>query len=317
MGESDPSRFLSPSASCDDPLGSAEKPERLHIVRVWLSQYEALLVKRFHYTRRKLLALVVQNVLPMVIIVLSLWIAHSLQTVNDQPSLLLSPSLFFNKSQDNYIFVGGYETNKTEPYIQSLFRPCGVAADTLFSSTDRFSHCYYNPNASYPCSNYPQDQYHPCGCCNVENQTCDMCWNLTSFPSEVPSCYNGTQTGSRLQNVTVTPLDLMDDPEFAYDTLTTYLLRSKASFIEQRYGGLSFGHEREEVDESVDTQNENENRSYFFATHSAAKVWYSLKGYHAMPAYLNTMNNAILRANLPAGADPSTYGEKERDRGGN
>ena len=54
-----------------------------------------------------------------------------------------------------------------------------------------------------------------------------------------------------------------------------------------------------------------------FITVSSRKHRYSLKGYHAMPAYLNTMNNAILRANLPAGADPSTYGEKERDRGGN
>jgi len=29
-----------------------------------------------------------------------------------------------------------------------------------------------------------------------------------------------------------------------------------------------------------------------------ARVWYNNKGFHAMPTFLNTMNNAILRANV-------------------
>lgn len=36
---------------------------------------------------------------------------------------------------------------------------------------------------------------------------------------------------------------------------------------------------------------------------------FSYKGYHSMPTYLNVLNNAILRANLPATADPMQYGE--------
>ncbi len=39
------------------------------------------------------------------------------------------------------------------------------------------------------------------------------------------------------------------------------------------------------------------------------QVRYSVKGYHSMPVYINVLNNAILRANLPAGkGDPSAYG---------
>lgn len=275
------------------------KVQQLNIIQVWLSQYAALMVKRFHYTRRKVTALVVQNVLPLVIIALSLLIANSLQTVTDQPPLELSPSLFFAKSQDNYMFVGGRQTNQTEPYIDTLFRPCGVGAHLLGNSSDRSSACYFDPSASFPCSRFPTDQYHECECDHD-------CWNVTALSTDSSFCYNGTQTGSRVQNLTVNTTD----EELTYDSLTAYLLRSKASFIEKRYGGMSFGHEREEIDPNVDTQNENLSSSLpFLAAHSAAKVWYSLKGYHAMPAYLNTMNNAILRANLPTGSDPSAYGE--------
>ena len=47
----------------------------------------------------------------------------------------------------------------------------------------------------------------------------------------------------------------------------------------------------------------------FLAVNEAAKVWYSFKAYHAMPVYLNVINNAILRAHLPPGEDPSMYGK--------
>ncbi|KAM5158267.1 ATP-binding cassette sub-family A member 13-like [Mantella aurantiaca] len=39
-----------------------------------------------------------------------------------------------------------------------------------------------------------------------------------------------------------------------------------------------------------------------------AKVWYSQKGFHTLPAYLNYLNNIILWKNLPAGANWKQYG---------
>ena len=128
------------------------------------------------------------------------------------------------------------------------------------------------------------------------------------FQSGVSQCYNGTITGSRIQNLTVTN-DNISDSEALYKMFTDYLLRSKNSFIEKRYGGLSFGHANGEVDPEVDDVNADTNGTLpFLATHDVAKVWYSLKGYHAMPTYLNVINNAILRANLDKDKDPAKYG---------
>ncbi|KAF7241031.1 ATP-binding cassette sub-family A member 2 [Varanus komodoensis] len=45
------------------------------------------------------------------------------------------------------------------------------------------------------------------------------------------------------------------------------------------------------------------------AVRRTAQVYYNNKGYHSMPTYLNTLNNAILRANLPKSrGNPAAYG---------
>lgn len=40
----------------------------------------------------------------------------------------------------------------------------------------------------------------------------------------------------------------------------------------------------------------------------SAQVWYNNKGWHAMVSFMNVANNAILRANLPKGANLDEYG---------
>lgn len=38
------------------------------------------------------------------------------------------------------------------------------------------------------------------------------------------------------------------------------------------------------------------------------QVWFNNKGWHAISSFLNVINNAILRANLQKGENPSQYG---------
>ena len=189
--------------------------KRLVLARLWLSQFVSLIVKRFHYTKRKLFVLLVQNFLPFIILALSLLIARTLQSVPDPPPLTFSPSLFFSKADYNYMFVGGYRTNTTDSYIDTLFRPCGIGAHMLNSSVDPTSHCYYGNNTPPVCSDHPQHQ-ELCTC--LEN-----CTDWVPFPyhTSPPPCYNGTVTGTRIQNVT---LDYdPSNPEESYESLTTLL----------------------------------------------------------------------------------------------
>ncbi|CAF1169350.1 unnamed protein product [Adineta steineri] len=69
--------------------------------------------------------------------------------------------------------------------------------------------------------------------------------------------------------------------------LNEYLLKSHHAFTDNRYGGLTFGEQIED---------DYHNRSH-------ALVWFNNKGYHALPSYLNVMNNLILRSKI---ADPKT-----------
>ena len=86
--------------------------------------------------------------------------------------------------------------------------------------------------------------------------------------------------------------------------LVAYLLGTKSDYIEARYGGTSFGHIRSEVNESLDARNMVEGDDWpFLATRQAAKAWHTYKGYHALPAYVNTLSNAILRAYMPESAE--------------
>lgn len=46
------------------------------------------------------------------------------------------------------------------------------------------------------------------------------------------------------------------------------------------------------------------------------QVLYNNKGYHSMPTYLNSLNNAILRANLPKSkGNPAAYGKGNQGEG--
>lgn len=48
-------------------------------------------------------------------------------------------------------------------------------------------------------------------------------------------------------------------------------------------------------------------------SHVLLQVLYNNKGYHSMPTYLNSLNNAILRANLPKSkGNPAAYGEERQ-----
>ncbi|NWU99725.1 ABCA2 protein, partial [Upupa epops] len=73
------------------------------------------------------------------------------------------------------------------------------------------------------------------------------------------------------------------------------------------YGALTFGNVQKSIPASFGARAPATVRK--IAVRRVAQVFYNNKGYHSMPTYLNALNNAILRANLPKSkGNPAAYG---------
>ncbi|KAM7392169.1 hypothetical protein PAMP_022799 [Pampus punctatissimus] len=89
--------------------------------------------------------------------------------------------------------------------------------------------------------------------------------------------------------------------------VSEYLLFTSDRLRLHRYGGLTVGNIQKSIPASFGRKIPPMVRK--IAVRRSAQVLYNNKGYHSMPTYLNVLNNAILRANLPISkGNPAAYG---------
>ncbi|XP_068460547.1 ATP-binding cassette sub-family A member 2 isoform X2 [Clinocottus analis] len=89
--------------------------------------------------------------------------------------------------------------------------------------------------------------------------------------------------------------------------VSEYLLFTSDRLRLHRYGGLTVGNIQKSIPASFGRKIPPMVRK--IAVRRSAQVLYNNKGYHSMPTHLNVLNNAILRANLPASkGNPAAYG---------
>ncbi|XP_056449000.1 LOW QUALITY PROTEIN: ATP-binding cassette sub-family A member 2 [Gadus chalcogrammus] len=89
--------------------------------------------------------------------------------------------------------------------------------------------------------------------------------------------------------------------------VSEYLLFTSDRLRLHRYGGLTVGNIQKSIPASFGRRTPPMVRK--IAVRRSAQVLYNNKGYHSMPTYLNVLNNAILRANLPPSkGNPAAYG---------
>ncbi|CAK8681248.1 unnamed protein product [Clavelina lepadiformis] len=130
-----------------------------------------------------------------------------------------------------------------------------------------------------------------------------------------------------------TPRALTETSDWMYNmtgrNLSDWLVKTVDRFLQKRYGGLSMGeayHSVVSADQLQTLFQLFEANSNFTLTNSAnitsnavdfteslartenAKVWFDNNGYHAMPTWLNILNNAALRSLLPPDKNPLDYG---------
>lgn len=70
--------------------------------------------------------------------------------------------------------------------------------------------------------------------------------------------------------------------------VSQFLLRTQPEFMDRRWGGWSFHLDTNHLDHHINQM----------ANRNVVKVWYDNNGFHSMPSYLSSLNNALLRANL-------------------
>ncbi|XP_047446367.1 retinal-specific phospholipid-transporting ATPase ABCA4-like isoform X2 [Mugil cephalus] len=302
-----------------------------------LKQFYALLVKRFHHATRSQKDLMAQIVLPASFVLIALIFTTIVPPFGEYPSLTLSPWLygqqftFFSNEQPFH--------PKMKQLTERLLNPPGLGTrcmegEPLGMPCSNSTKDWEYPDVSPVVSNILQSpewtQRNPSPSCQCSNRK-----KLTMMPicpigaGGLPPRQRVEATGDTLLNLT--DRNISDYLVKTYPSLIRTSLKSKYWVNEQRYGGLSIGGQLPILDvDPKDIQRFfhqlgqmlNITGGYYsgralrdFGTFLRymesefnIKVWYNNKGWHAMVAFMNVANNAILRGFLPPSAKPVEYG---------
>uniref|UniRef100_A0A673B3D3 ATP-binding cassette, sub-family A (ABC1), member 12 n=1 Tax=Sphaeramia orbicularis TaxID=375764 RepID=A0A673B3D3_9TELE len=268
------SETVSDSGSIDsfptDATGSIGDLTGLSMVEgaalVW-QQIMAILIKRFHHSRRDWKGLISQLLLPVLFVLFAMGLGSIKNDMQHFPELELSPALY--NIGPSYSFFSNQNPNSSNLVDAMLSFP-GMDNACLEKSNDHT--CMF---ICFLCISL-------LSCCKLSFfhllQVCDA-GNYQPPHKKIPS----SQTVYNLSGI----------------NLENYLVVTGNDFIRNRYGGFAFGKPLP-LDLQIDLKAVPKNRTL-------SKVWFNPEGHHTMPAYLNSLNNIILRANLPADKDPREY----------
>ncbi|XP_077641321.1 glucosylceramide transporter ABCA12 [Lonchura striata] len=237
-----------------------------------LKRTSALFIKRFHHTRRDVRGFIAQVILPVLFVMAAMGLGTLRTKETEYPELLLSPSLYGTADQAD--FFGNF--NETTAALVSSMLAFPGTDNTCMNESN--SQCLTEDMlGQWITSGNQRTKYSACNCTDGI-QTCPQ----TNYTPP----HRRTFSTRTLYNLTG-------------HNVETYILATTRDFLQKRYGGWSFGLPLT-ADLQFDIKPVPPNRTL-------TKVWYNPEGYHSLPAYLNSLNNFILRANLPKN-ETSRYG---------
>ncbi|KAK0132264.1 ATP-binding cassette sub-family A member 12 [Merluccius polli] len=242
------------------------------VALVW-QQVCAMLVKRFHHNRRNWKGLLTQVLLPVLFVVFAMGLGSIKSDLQHFPKMELSPALY--NIGPSYSFFSNRNPNSSRLVDAMLSFP-GIDNACL----DKRS----NPVCSK----------------STESNTWESRGNKTRVFS-ICKCTRQEQVCS--DNTYKPPHKQVPSSQIVYNltglNVENYLIATANDHTRNRYGGFDIG-QPIPLDLQTDLREVPKNRSL-------TKVWYNPEGHHSMPAYLNSLNNFILRSNLPADKDPQQY----------
>ncbi|KAL2081579.1 hypothetical protein ACEWY4_023432 [Coilia grayii] len=241
---------------------------------VW-QQVLAMLLKRMQHSRRDWKGMFAQVILPVLFVIAAMGLGSIKSNLQHFPEMQLSPGLYHTGEQ--YAFFSNQNPNSNS------------LVDTMMSF----------PGIDDVCSNNPNDM-----ACAENSKAGPHTWTSqgnSSKPFKSCKCSKSEQVCER--DNYHPPHIRNPSSQIVYNltgiNVEDYLLATANDFIRNRYGGWSFGKPLP-PDLKMDLYDVPLNRTL-------TKVWYNPEGHHTMPAYLNSLNNFILRSSLPADKDHRQY----------
>nr|XP_054607334.1 retinal-specific phospholipid-transporting ATPase ABCA4 [Nothobranchius furzeri] len=323
----------------DIPEGSAGRGSyQVRGLCLITQQFFALLIKRWHHATRSFKDFIAQVLLPASFVFLVLMFTLIVPPFGEYPSLTLSPWMYGRQ----YTFFSN--ERPTDPDMRHLGEVLldkpGFGTRCMVDEpledfpcnniTTEWEMPLVNPALIEMLENpkwTPLKLSPECQCSTPKK--------LTMLPV-CPEGAGGLPPPQRIQStgdvlMDLTGRNISDYLVKTYPSLIRTSLKSKYWVNEQRYGGVSVGGKLpvlslqpktiQEVAAQVGRLLNVTGGKYskqtlldigtflrYMETQDNVKVWYNNKGWHAMVAFMNVANNAILRAHLPRGAHLDEYG---------
>ncbi|TTR84633.1 ATP-binding cassette sub-family A member 1 [Bagarius yarrelli] len=308
--------------------------------RLKQQQFVALLWKRFLYARRSQKGFFAQIVLPAVFVCIALVFSLIVPPFGKYPSLELEPSMY----EEQYTFISNDapEDLHTNKLLGSLTDSLAHRGQCAEDRTTEDGPCPVRVSEwTIPVVPYSVSDMFQRGNWSMENPSPLCECSCKKKKKMLPDCPPGAG-GLPPPQITVSSTDTLQD--LTNRNISDYLVKTYAQIIgkslknklwvnEFRYGGFSLGgrnlHGRppsDEISKVIAHMRARFNLERGTAadrflrglssfihgmdTKNNVKIWFNNKGWHSIAAFLNVMNNGILRASLPARLNPAKFAIK-------
>ncbi|XP_030224037.1 phospholipid-transporting ATPase ABCA1b [Gadus morhua] len=301
-------------------------------------QFIALIWKRFLYARRSRKGFFAQIVLPAVFVCIALVFSLIVPPFGKYPSIELQPWMY--EEQVTFFSNDAPDDVTMNKLLTALMEAPGLGTRCMEGYPFPGSSCTMGDEEwavpeipesvqmLFSATNWTMD--HPSPACNC---SCDgkkkMLPECPAGAGGLPPLEIKISATDTLQNLT--GRNISDYLVKTYAQIIGKSLNNKVWVNEFRYGGFSLGARSTQVlpaANEVDDAIERVRKIFELQKGAAAdrflgslsgfingldtknnvKIWFNNKGWHSIGAFINVMNNGILRANLPPGADPTKYG---------
>ncbi|KAM5237884.1 phospholipid-transporting ATPase ABCA7 [Ctenodactylus gundi] len=303
-----------------------------------LQQLRALLLKRCLLALRSRRGLFAQIVLPALFVGLALVFSLIVPPFGHYPALRLSPAMY--GAQVSFFSQDAPGDPSRARLLEALLAEAGLEEPYLQNASTRVSGCLSGPECHFLVPNIPADVAEVLARGNWTSMSpspacqCSQPGARRLLP-DCPAAAGGppppqavSSSGEVIQNLT--GRNLSDVLVKTYPRLVHEGLKTKKWVNEIRYGGFSLGGRDQDLPSGHQLGHLIEELRGLLSpepggaldhvlsnltawalgldAQNSLKIWFNNKGRHAMVAFVNRANNALLRAQMPPGHASRAHG---------